>query len=306
MLSKFFKPAWQNPSVKKRLQAVSDLHSDNVEHQPILFQLASDDDDSSIRIAAMQRLTDAVVLHELSTKSPDGAVGVEAENRLNELMTTSQIIDEPQYRNLLTCYPELHLRIAIHADFSSIRALAIKDLLSPQLIEVLGQTRHTECRQLIADKLSDIADLESARKTVRGKDKNAERIIKAKIDAIRSHERELAENKAQVAKLLEEIEYLAVHDTLPEFQARCRTHRKQWDNLGFEIEDADQQRYQLASERVESHYQQQQAVEQALKSQTLLVNELDALLQITAKRANATFVESTPETQNTLTHIALN
>jgi exonuclease SbcC len=84
MLSKFFKPAWQNPSVKKRLQAVSDLHSDNVEHKPILFQLASDDDDSSIRIAAMQRLTDAVVLHELSTKSPDGAVGVEAENRLNE------------------------------------------------------------------------------------------------------------------------------------------------------------------------------------------------------------------------------
>ena len=306
MLSKFFKPAWQNPSVKKRLKAVSDLHSDNVEHQPILFQLASDDDDSTIRIAAMQRLTDAVVLHELSIKSPDCTVGVEAENRLNELMTTSQMIDEPQYRNLLSCYPELHLRIAIHADFSSIRALAIKDLLSAQLIEVLGQTRHTECRQVIADKLSDIENLEYARKIMRGKDKNAERIIKAKIDAIRSHERKLAENKAQVVKLLEEIEYLAAHDTLPEFQARCRTHRKQWDNLGFEIEDADQQRYQLACELVESYYQQQQAVEQALKSQTLLVNEFDALLQITAKRDIATFVESQPEIQEKLKQLGLN
>ena len=68
MLSDIFKPAWQNASIEKRLRAIADLHSDSVEHQQILLQMASDDGDDSIRIAAMQRLTDAGVLHELSKK----------------------------------------------------------------------------------------------------------------------------------------------------------------------------------------------------------------------------------------------
>ena len=300
MLSSFFKPAWQNSSVEKRLKSIADLHGDSIEHQQILLQLASEDDDGSIRIAAMQRLTDAGVLHELSKKNPDSTISVEAENRLNELMATSEAVDEAQYRNLLACYPELHLRIATHADYSSIRTLAIQNLPSGQLLEVLGVTRHTDCRQLIAEKLSDITDLESARKIMRGKDKNAERIIKAKIDAIRSHERELAENTSQVEKLIEEVEYLATHDWLPEFQMRCRAHRQQWDNLAFEVEDNDRQRYQLARELVDSHYQQQQAIERALQSQQQLLGELDALLKIIAGRDIADSVEAQSEMQSQL------
>jgi hypothetical protein len=300
MLSSFFKPAWQHSSVEKRMRAIADLHSDSIEHQQILLQLASGDDDDSIRIAAMQRLTDAGVLHELSKENPDSTVSVEAENRLNELMATSQVVDEAQYRNLLACYPELHLRIATHADFSSIRTLAIQNLPDGQLLEVLGVTRHTDCRQLIAEKLSDIANLESARKIMRGKDKNAERIIKAKIDAIRSHERELAENKSRVEKLIDEVEYLSTHDWLPEFQARCRAHRQHWDNLAFEVEDEDRQRYQLARELVDSHYQQQQEIERALQSQQQLLGELDALLQITAARDITASVKSQLEMQSQL------
>jgi exonuclease SbcC len=300
MLSSIFKPAWQNSSIEKRLSAIADLHSDNAEDQQILLQLASDDDDDSIRIAAMQRLTDAGVLHELSKNNPDSAVSVAAENRLNELMATSQVVDEAQFRNLLAGYPELHLRIATHADFSSIRTLAIQNLLSEQLLEVLGVTRHTDCRQLIAEKLSDIADLESARKIMRGRDKNAERLIKAKIDAIRSHERELTENKSQVDKLIEDVEYLATHDWLPEFQVRCRAHCQQWDNLAFEVEDDDRQRYQLARELIDSHYQQQQEIEQALQSQQQLLGELDALLKITAERDIAASIEAQSEIQSQL------
>ena len=248
----------------------------------------------------MQRLTDAGVLHELSKENPDSTVSVAAETRLNELMATSQAVDEAQYRNLLACYPELHLRIATHADFSSIRTLAIQSLPGEQLLEVLGVTRHTDCRQLIAEKLSDIANLESARKIMRGKDKNAERIIKAKIDAIRSHERELAENKSRVEKLIAEVEYLAVHDWLPEFQVRCRAHRQHWDNLAFDVEDVDRQRYQLARELVDSHYQQQQEIEQTRQSQQQLLGELDALLQIIAERDIVASVKTQSEMQSQL------
>jgi exonuclease SbcC len=297
MLSNLFKPAWQSRSVEKRLRAVADLHSDSIENQQILLRLASDDDDDSVRIAAMQWLIDPGVLHELSKQNPGSTVSVAAENWLNELMATSQVVDEAQYHNLLASYPELHSRIASYADFSSIRTLAMQHLLSAQLLEVLGLTRHTDIRQLIADKLSDIESLESARKMMRGKDKNAERVIKAKIDAVRCHERELSENKAQVRKLIEEAEYLSAHDWLPEYQERCRSHRQQWDSLTFEVEADDSQRYRLARKLVDSHYEQQQAIERTVLSQRQLLDELEALLQSTAKRDIAASLEALTETE---------
>lgn len=297
MLTKFFKPAWQSSSVEKRLGAIADLQVDNFEHQKILLQLASDDDDESVRIAAMQELVDIEVLHELSKLSPDSQFNIAAENRLNELMAASQSIDEAQYHNLLKFYPELHFRIAIHADFSSIQNLAIQTLTNKQLLAVLGITRHTDCRQSIAERFSDITSLESARKMLRGKDKNAERIIKSKIDSFRCHERELAKNQLQIEKLTGEAEYLAAHDWLPEFQARCRTHRRQWDSLTFNIEDSDLQRYQIARDLVNSHYLRQQEIEHSQQSQQQLLVDLDALLKITSQRDITASLEAQSEVQ---------
>ncbi|MFT5502819.1 MAG: exonuclease SbcC [Gammaproteobacteria bacterium] len=300
ILPNLFKPAWQSPSVEKRLSAIAGLQTDNKEHQQVLLQLASEDADDSVRIAAMQRLADVVALNGLSIKNADSAVGVAVEKRLDELMTTGQSIDEAQYRNLLASCPELQVRIATHANFSSIRTQAIQNLLSEQLLDVLGATIYTDCRQLISEQLLDIEDLESARKIMRGKDKNAERIIKAKIDTLRQHERELAENKSWVEKLIEEVEYLAAHDWLPEFQGRYRAHRQQWDNLAFEIEDEHKQRYQLARKLVDSLYQRQQEIERTRQSQGQLAGELEALLKIITARDIATSVEVQSEMQSQL------
>ena len=297
MLSSLFKPAWQSGSVEKRLKAIEELHSDSAEHQQILFQLASDDNDASIRIAALQRLTDATALHKLSKTMSNDNVGVAAGERLNELMATDHALNEAQCRDLLACYPELQVRVAIHAHVNSIRMAAIDNLLTEQLLEVLGATVYTDSRQFIAERLEDIEDLESARKIMRGKDKKAERIIKAKIDAIRSHQRQLAANKSQVEKLIEEVEYLAGHDWLPEFGVRCRTHWQQWDSLEFDIEDDDRQRYQMARKIVDANYEQQRVIEQTRQSQQQLSAELEALLKITAGRNIAAAVEALSETQ---------
>jgi DNA repair protein SbcC/Rad50 len=300
ILSNIFKPAWQSSSVEKRLGAIASLQSDSSEHQQLLFQLASDDADDSVRIAAIQQLVDIGTLHELSLKNSDHAAGVEAEKRLIELMANNQFLDETQYRNLLNSYPQIHKHIATHAEFSSIRTLAIENLLSKQLLDVLGATTYTDCRQLISEKLLDIEDLESARRIMRGKDKNAERIIKSKIDAFRRHEKEQAENQALVEKLIVEANYLAIHDWLPEFQGRYRAHRQQWDNIAFEIADEDKQRYQLARKQADLHYQRQQEIEQAQLSQGELITEIEALVQIIAKRDINASVEAQPQVQSQL------
>ncbi len=304
MLNKLFKPAWQSGPLEKRCKAIAELHGDNIEHQQILFQLASDDSDASIRIAALQRLTDVGVLHKLSKMNRDSGIDAEAEQRLDEVIATGLALDESQYQDLIGSYPELQLRIAIHAEPFAIRALAMQDLSSAQLLEILGVTVYTDCRQFIAEKLENIENLESARKVMRGKDKKAERIIKTRIDAFRLLQKQLAENKSRVEKLIEEVEYLAVHDWLPEFGARCRTHRQQWDTLEFDIEDKDRQRYQIAREVVDGHYEQQRLIERTRQTQQQLCAELEVLLQTTAGRDIAASVEAQSEIQSKLRQLS--
>ena len=237
MITDLLKPAWKSRDVEKRRRAIIEMDSADAGHQEILLQLATDDEDGSVKIEAIRRLTSAAALHELSLKLPDDAVRTEAENRVNELLGMAHMLDEKQFSDLLKRFPELQLRVAAHACLSSVRTETIQTLSHGQLLEVLGVTVYTDSRQLISETLADIEDLESARKIMRGKDKNAERIIKAKIDDFRNHERQQAENLALVAKLIEEIEYLSNHDWLPEFKARCRAHRQQWDSLEFDIDD---------------------------------------------------------------------
>lgn len=298
MLTDLFKPAWKSRSVEKRRRAIIEMDNAGAGHQEILFQLAADDEDVSVKIAAIRQLTCATALHELSLKLPDDAVRTEAENRVNELLGMTHVLDEEQYRDLLKRFPELQLRVAAHADLSSVRTETIQTLSRGQLLEVLGVTVYTDSRQLISEKLSDIEDLESARKIMRGKDKNAERIIKAKIDAFRSHERQQAENLARVAKLIEEVEYLSNHDWLPEFKARCLAHRQQWDSLEFDIDGDSRQRYQIAREIVDTRYEQQRVIEQTRQAQQQLVSELEALLQITAARDLGGSVEALSESRS--------
>ena len=243
MLNRIFKAAWQSPLAEKRLQAVADLDRSNAQHKDILFDLASNDEDSSVRFAAIEALQDQTLLSQL-------------------LQTNA----------------ELRPQIAAHASLADARMLALELLSDDQKMQVLGETSFTDSRQFIAEQIDDIDALEPARKILRGKDKKAERIIKSKIDAYRNHQRQQAENKALVEKLIEEVEYLAEHDWLPEFRARCAVHRQHWDSVDFDVEASDRSRYLAAREKVEALLEQQRVIEESRSSQQQLTDNLRKLL----------------------------
>ncbi|MCK4674398.1 MAG: hypothetical protein KAT61_00665, partial [Gammaproteobacteria bacterium] len=297
MLANLFKPAWKSSSVEKRLKAISEMDAASSEKQKILTQLATDDADVSICFAAIQKLSSAAILHEMSIKHNNGSVRVEAEKRLNELMATGSSVNEGQYHDLLNRYVELTGRIASHAHLSSVRSKAIQSLSSSQLLEVLALTVYTDSRQQIAEKLTTIEALESARKMVRGKDKNTERILKTKIDDFRKQQRQHAENLATVEKLCEEVEYLASRDWRPEFKDKLLLHRKHWDNLDFEIDPDSNQRYQTARRIIDSRFEEQSVIELAHQSQQQLVAEIKDFLQNMVSRDLASFIESLSEIQ---------
>jgi len=297
MLTDLFKPAWKSSSVEKRLKAVSQMDSDSSEKQKVLTQLAADDKDVSICIAAIQKITSAALLHEMSVNHSDQSARAEAEKRLDALMATNGFLPKDQYHDLLNRHPELELRIAAHAEHSSVRTETIHKLSTNQLLEVLAVTVFTDSRQLVAEKLTNIEALESARKVLRGKDKNAERILKTKIDEFRHQERQHAENLATVEKLTEEVEYLASRDWRPEFKAKLLVHRKHWDKLDFEIDPASNQRYQTARKIIDSRFEEQSMIEQTVQSQQQLILEIEAFLHKIKSRDLASFIDSLSETQ---------
>ncbi len=279
MLADLFKPAWKSSSVEKRLKAISEMDSKNSENQIILTELTANDTDNSVRIAAIHCLTSVIDLHEISMQNSSDAIVAEASKRLDELMTSEGAVSNEQYRNLLNHYPELHTRIAAYSALPAIRSEAMQNLATDQLMEMLGSTVYSDVRQLVAEKLSNIDDLESARKIVRGKDKNAERILKLKIDEYRELQRQLAENLATVKKLIDEVEFLAGHDWMPEFKAKLLVHREHWDKLDFEVERASNERYKKSRQIIDLRFEHQQVVEQTRQAQQKLVLDLEALLK---------------------------
>ena len=284
MLADLFKPAWKSGSVEKRLKAIAAMDSANLEQQKILDQLASDDEDATICIAAIQKLSSAPALHQISLKHANDTVRTEASNRLNELMGESASLSPQQFDDILKLYPELKVRVAAHAEAAAVRNQAIQGMSAEQLLEVLLETTYTDSRQQIANMLLDVESLDSARKVMRGKDKNAERIVKTKLDEFRRQEREQAENLVTVNELIEEVEYLSSRDGLPEFKTRCQAHCNRWDNLDVEIDNELKQRYQAARSVLDTRYQELVSIEKAKQSQQEKVDELQSLLKAVARR----------------------
>jgi len=300
MLEDLFKPAWKSSSVEKRLKAIAAMNNASSEKQKILAQLAAEDVDVSICIAAIQKLTSVATLHEMSIKHDNDSVRGEAEKRLNELMSAGCSLNQDQYRDLIYQYPELTVRVAAYAELSSVRTEAIQRLAENQLVEVLGLTVYTDARQRIAERLTNteanIEALESARKILRGKDKNAERILKTKIDEFRRQQRQHAENVATLEKLIKEVEYLASRDWRAEFKAKLLVHRKHWDSLDFEIDPVMNQRYQTARQVIDARFEQQNLIEQAQQSQQQLVAELEAFLRDITSGDLASLIETHADT----------
>ena len=297
MLVDLFKPAWKSSSVEKRLKAVTQMDASSSENQKILAQLAADDENDLIRLESIKKLTSIDTLHEMSIRHSAGSAGQQAEKRLNELMATAGLVTADQCADLLKRYPELAVRLISHIDIPSVRNGLIQSLPVKDLLPVLAETVYSDSRQLIAEKLTDIEMLESARKLLRGKDKNAERLLKTKIDEFRAQQRVHAENLATVEKLIEEVEYLSSHDWLPEFKAKVPVHRKQWDMLDFDIQADSIERYQKPRQVLDNRYDQQILIEQIQLSQQQLIVELESFVVDISSKDLPLLIETLQDTQ---------
>lgn len=276
-LGGLFQPAWKSRSADKRLAAVARLDGDDPKNREILQQLARDPDDS-VGVAAIRRIGDLAELNRLLAEPPGEAHRIAARNRFSELLGDGEAVDEDATIARLADMPERAAEFAAHASFESVRHQALGALAAGQWPAILEDTPHTDTRQWIVQRLESLDDLLAARKLLRGKDKNAERLLKERIDAIRRDQREQQERVASAQALIEQAKYLSSHEDVPNYCPRVSELEDAWAKIEGGVDAALREQFARAAQRMRECLARQQQLERIATRQGAMLAELETAI----------------------------
>ena len=273
-----FKPSWQSKSAEKRLAAVARLDTDDPNDREILRQLACDPDDA-VSLAAIQRIEDLATLSRLVAKLATESSQQAARSRFCDLLGGSQMTGEDCGITWLAEMPERAADFAAHAAFEPVRQRALEVVASVHWLAILGDSPHTDTRQWIVQRLTTLDEMLEARRVLRGKDKNAERLLKERIDAVRRAEREQQERLARAEALIEQAGYFSSHDELPNFVPRVSALQADWAAIADQLDAAMRERYASAGKAMLERFEQQRQLEQVAAGQAELLAQLEGAIK---------------------------
>jgi len=276
MLNTFFKSGWQSDSAEKRIQSIDKMNPLSEDSQRILETLAEQDKDTHVRKAALEKLANPALVFQISQSHHDEATRDHATSALSVLVGAKSELTEAEFRQLIANHPELTESVAQYCPHSDLRNEIIQRLSEPEQAALIARVEYSETRQAIAQQLTSTKDLELARKLVRGKDKNAEKIIKGKLDVLHAQQRQEHENRQTADAICEKMEYLATHDWRAEFKTQYSIWSQRWEALAFTPDSETQKRYTVNSEKVAEDVARETAIEDALFSQKTTARELEA------------------------------
>jgi hypothetical protein len=201
---------------------------------PELIAAALDNDDETLRAAAVRKLPDGETLRRMAglRDAPPGVpVALErlAQERMAELIDAGTV-DMDGLRTAAMNLDALLSVAGLCTDPARLPAMlaAIDDPQRLARLVLEGST--SRLRQLAAQRIEDPGELGQLLKQVRGKDKSVYKIIKQKCDALRAEEQRLAQQESDVNALCAALErhshryYDALYvPSFEQFEARWRT-----------------------------------------------------------------------------------
>ena len=268
------KASWRHKSAEKRLQAIQNMDSLHAANQKILLNLANSDPDSSVRHSAINQLNDPNELFKISNKHVDDDTRSQAELALQQLLRTKDLLTEEQLTQLGSNHAELKLLIGTHCPYANLRENIIQSLSEIEQANIIANIEYTDTRQLIAQQLTNLDALEQARKLLKGKDKSAEKIIRAKIQEHQLLKKQEEENIAATLVICEKMEYVANHSSHPDFQAMFKVWSQRWEALSFTPNEDLSTRYLTAHAQAQKDISIQEKQDTLIKNQQLLTDDL--------------------------------
>lgn len=277
MIRGLFKPAWQSDSVEKRLNTILELDVLLAENQTIFENLAANDVDAGVRHAAMGKILEPQILFDFWQSHPDTNSRQIAETAFGNLIHSRCAFSEAEFKDFLGKNPGAMLAIAKNCPHATLRNELLLSLDEAEQAKHIADVAFSDTRSVMAHNICDLTALEIARKNLRGRDKNAEKIIKAKIDALHAKLKTELENAELAKSLREKMEVLAGHEEWrEETKTQFSVYSKRWKALEFEPSDDEKQRYHKAFCTVDADVKHNLALTNSRIQQEKIVATLEA------------------------------
>ncbi len=199
---------------------------DSVDQSSIDTVIASDSEDPALRVALLSKASSSAL-----TRTINNGSAPELEKRASELLA-SRIDDGSLSDDVLLAEIQDTEKLLTVAAFCQDDTLENKVLTTINdqalIIKLCGSATSTKVRQLLAEKIELPDALRDLAKSLKNKDKNAYKTIKAKLDTMRQEEQIQAERKEKVTTLIEEICQLSKRDVDRETQAKLSRLQRRW------------------------------------------------------------------------------
>ncbi len=280
MLVRFFKPSWQHSKSDKRIKAIAKLRDTDPQSQPILSQLALEDQDELVRLAAIEKLNSLSLLTKISKQTTSDTIQQQSLHRISQLILGSSpecVLDEKlvALKTIGECNFLTH--IVLNSSNEQIRQQAIQQLDDDYSLFVIAEkSQRAADRSQAAQRINCPETLDKICKVSRNKDKGVFKAARDKLQAIEEQEAEKRQTQDSITLLISKIEQLSEQAFFPLFAAKLCALVSDWEALSSHV-NSDQrarfQQYQQQCEHIlsaeEARLQQQQA-EEALKQEKVV------------------------------------
>ncbi len=225
-------PRWQHEDAAIRLRAIAEDSLD----QSTLLGLANTDTDDTVKTAAIEQLSDSLVLEQLA-QTDNASTSAAACQRWVALL--SVLAPDEALQRLDECpLPQLVTASARFASGVELRLAAVARINDEStLVELLRLDNNSQVLQACATRLEDEIRLEEVRTLYLGKDKNVLRIVRDKL----THKREAREKTialaAQCDNLADRAQKLASSEYHEMFDRYAAALQAEWSTLRPQLDD---------------------------------------------------------------------
>jgi len=234
VLKNFLKDSIESKNPDTRLAAVQKLDASNAENQKRLGQLAGADPDLRVRMTALKKMTDPVLLSELVSArvDVDEAEASALSASLASALASSELDKKSIDRMLGLKSDSVSLAVACHASDESVRHKVIASFGTQEMLScVVLESRYHSSRMLAAEKLENPQIIAQCAGQMRSRDKIVSRLLQDRINAQLTLEKQREARKLDISQTLVALQNLSTSVWAPGYQGRLTALGQRWEQI---------------------------------------------------------------------------
>lgn len=228
-----------------RLSQVQQLDGSDPESMALLNSIAIEDEEESVRIAAIAKLTSIDTLwRRYQSLSDDSADGAAIQRRLSDLLSDSNI-DKNSLGELSDSNEHgAQMLLACHCSLAELRATALAQLHSEDdLVEIVQKARFHETRLQAASRITSSSSIRTALSACKDRDKVVAKMLQQKIDIESAKKSEAERQDAAAKEALVMSEKLARSVWSPQTSPRLGALTARWAGIDSQYTASTQSQF---------------------------------------------------------------